>query len=124
MTPEEINIKTVEYQMAQEMLRHYDSLNWQIGSILIAAVLVLTGFTLNKDIIVLAQTSTNIRFTITIGIPTFSLFILGIWLLWFRRHRNMYNFRNEVMQRIEFQLGMYHHLLNVEKYNGTNEVLN
>ncbi len=123
MTPEEINVKTVEYQAAQEMLRHYDSLNWQIGAILIAAVIVLTGFTLNKDIIDLASSSNSTRITILIGFPLLSFFVLGVWLLWFRRHRNMYNYRNEVLHRIELQLGMYHHLLNVEKYSNKGECL-
>lgn len=30
--------------------------------------------------------------------------------MWFNRHRKLYNFRNEVIQSIELQLGMFHYL--------------
>lgn len=103
--------KKLEYEMAQEMLRHYDSLNWQIGSILCAAALVLTGLALNKDLIELARSSWHLRLSITCGIPLLSIFVLGAWLFWFRRHRAMYNLRSEVLHRLEIQLGMFHHLL-------------
>ena len=112
--------KKLEYQMAQEMLRHYDSLNWQIGSILVAASLVVTGLALNKDLLILARSSTSLRWSLTIGVPLLSLFVLGIWLLWFRRHRALYNLRNEVLHRLEMQLNMYHHLLSAD-YDGTGD---
>jgi len=110
MDAQEFEKKKFEYQMAQEMLRHYDALNWQIGSILIAAVLILTGFAVNKDIIDLAKKSPGLHWTLNLGIPFISLFVLFTWLLWFRWHRMLYNFRNEVIHRIEMQLGMYHFL--------------
>ena len=110
MDTQEFEKKKFEYQMAQEMLRHYDALNWQIGSILIAGVVVLTGFVINKDIIELAKKSFEVRWMLNLGIPFLSLFVLGNWLLWFRRHRFLYNFRNEVLHRLEIQLGMYHFL--------------
>lgn len=43
--------RKLEYIAAQEMLRHYDSLNWQIGAILIASTVLLTGMVLNKEVI-------------------------------------------------------------------------
>jgi len=99
-----------EYQMAQEMLRHYDSLNWQIGSILIAGTLVLTGLIFNKDTVRLLYE----RFWPTVAslltANLVSYLVLLIWLLWFRRHRAYYNLRNEVFHRIELGRGMYHHL--------------
>lgn len=118
MEPQEFEKKKFEYQMAQEMLRHYDALNWQIGLILIASVLILTGFSLNPDTIELAKKSVEVRRMLSLGIPALSLFVLGIWLLWFRRHRTLYNFRNEVIHRLELQLGMYHHLRVAELDSG------
>ncbi|MBI4802072.1 MAG: hypothetical protein HY796_06075 [Elusimicrobia bacterium] len=46
MTDIEFNKKKLEYTAAQEMLCHYDSLNWQIGAALIAATVILTGLAL------------------------------------------------------------------------------
>ena len=103
-------IKKLEYQMAHEMLRHYDTLNWQIGSILIAGVLVLTGLIINKDAIELMGTSLAVGLGITLGLPAISFLILRTWLSWFARHQQLYNFRNEVLHRLEFQLKMYHNL--------------
>jgi hypothetical protein len=110
MGNQEFEAKKLEYQMAQEMLRHYDALNWQIGSILIAAVVILSGFAINKDVIELAKRGPGVRWMLILSLPSLSLFVLGVWLLWFRRHRFLYNLRNEVLHRLESQLGMYHHL--------------
>lgn len=106
----EFETKKFEYRMAQQMLRHYDTLNWLIGTILIAAVLMLTGLVTDGNLIGLAKQNGNIRCAVSAGIPALSLFVLGTWLLWFRRHRALYNFRNEVIHRLELQLGMYHYL--------------
>ncbi len=99
-----------EYQMAQEMLRHYDSLNWQIGSILIAGTLVLTGLIFNRDTVRLLYERFWPTLATLIIANLVSYLVLGTWLLWFHRHRDYYNFRNEVFHRIEFRRGMYHHL--------------
>ena len=114
MDQQTFETKKLEYQMAQEMLRHYDILNWHIGSILIAAVIILTGLVVRKEIIDLARESRQIGVVIMLGTPLFSFFVLRVWLLWFRRHRDLYNFRNEVLYRLEAQLGMYHFLRVVE----------
>ena len=106
--------KKLEYNAAQEMLRHYDSLNWQIGSILIAATILLTGLVLRKEVIDLMQGNDLLSWLVVLGIPGFSLFILVIWLLWFRRHRELYNFRNETLHRLEVSLGLFHHLRVIE----------
>lgn len=105
-----LEIKKFEYEMAQEMLKHYDSLNWQIGSILIAGVLVLTGLAIDKDLVDLMRLSLPIGLVIALGVPALSLIILGAWWFWFHRHRQLYNYRNEVLQSIEFQLHMFHYL--------------
>jgi hypothetical protein len=110
----EFEKKKLEYVAAQEMLRHYDSLNWQIGSILIAGVIVLTGLVVNKDIVVTMQQSHMTAWTLILSIPVFSAFVLITWWLWFRRHRDLYNLRNEVLHRLERELGMYHFLRVVE----------
>ena len=104
----------LEYTSAQDMLKHYDSLNWQIGSILVAATVVLTGLVLNDDALALLRGTTRASQIVAFGVPAFSLFILSIWFLWFRRHRALYNFRNETLHRLELNLGMYHFLRVVE----------
>jgi len=106
MTDQEIEIKKLEYTAAQEMLCHYDSLNWQIGAILIAATFVLTGLALQEGVVASIKQS----YYVTLGIPISSLFILTTWLKWFQRHRALYNLRFETLHRLEIQLGMYHHL--------------
>jgi hypothetical protein len=103
-------LKKFEYEMAQDMLKHYDTLNWQIGSILIAGVLLLTGLAINKEVIELMRRSLSVGIPIAFGIPILSFVILRTWLAWFSRHRQLYNFRNEVIQSIEVQLGMFHYL--------------
>lgn len=119
-TVNEFEAKKLEYMAAQEMLRHYDSLNWQIGSILIAATIVLTGLVLSKDGIDLIQAKGQGSWGTVFGIPLFSLLILASWLLWFRRHRDLYNFRNETLHRLELDLGLYHYLRVVEAGNEQN----
>lgn len=110
----EFESKKLEYSSAQEMLRHYDALNWQIGATLIAATIVLTGLVLRKEVIDLIRGNGFLTWFVIFGIPAFSLFILAIWLSWFRRHRDLYNFRNETLHRLEIYLGMYHYLRVVE----------
>jgi len=116
--------KRFEYEMAQQMLRHYDALNWQIGGILIAAVSIMTGFVLNGEFLSNAKESQALCYVITIGFPVFSLFVLIVWILWFRRHRDLYNLRNEVLYRLEVQLGMYHFLRVVEAVGSQNAAFN
>lgn len=62
-----MELKKFEYKMAQDMLKHYDTLNWQIGSILIAGVLLLTGLAINKEVIELMRLSLSLG--ISIGHP-------------------------------------------------------
>jgi hypothetical protein len=92
------------------MLRHYDSLNWQIGSILIAGTVVLTGLVFNKDTIQLLYQKFWATIAGLLVANAICYFVLIIWLLWFRRHRDYYNLRNEVLHRIELRRGMFHHL--------------
>lgn len=110
----DLEIKKLEYSAAQEMIRHYDSLNWQIGSILIAATIVLTGLVLRQEVIRIIQSNLTLSWLLVFGIPFFSLFILIAWLLWFRRHRDLYNFRNETLHRLEIELGLFHYLRVIE----------
>ncbi len=122
MDPTDFEKKKLEYNAAQEMLRHYDSLNWQIGAILIAATIVLTGLVLRKEVIDLIQSKGLLSWLVTFGIPAFSLFILTVWQLWFRRHRDLYNFRNETLHRLEIELGLYHYLRIIEvKFSHTQD---
>lgn len=99
-----------EYQMAQEMLRHYDSLNWQIGAILIAGTLVLTALVFKGDALALLNQSFWPTVSVLLVAPFISFLVLSCWALWFRRHRSLYNLRNEVCHRIEFRYHMFHYL--------------
>src|SRR5206468_543937 len=108
-TPDEVQVKLAEYAAAQEMLRHYDTLNWQIGSILIGANALLFGFVAG----ILGRVGW-FGLLVAAAVAGFSAFLLHTWWLWFERHMTLYNFRHETMQRIELQLGMYHHLRVVE----------
>lgn len=111
-----IEIKKLEYQMAQDMLKHYDSLNWKIGSILIAGVLMFDGIMFKA----LTENAEQYVF-ITLSTTAMSAPLLIIWYLWFRRHRFLYNLRNETMHRLELELGMYHHLRVLSSYKGIGE---
>ena len=113
-TPEETSVKLAEYSAAQEMLRHYDTLNWQIGAILVAATTILTGLALQSEVIKLLKSNNHFSVAVVLGLPFFSFIILQTWRRWFQRHRQLYNLRNETMHRIELELGMYHHLRVVE----------
>jgi len=105
LTSDEITIKLAEYERAQDMLKHYDLLNWQIGSILIGANAVLAGLVIN-----LMPKVGWWGLLVAPAIALFSFVLLEAWMRWFDRHRTLYNFRNETLHRIEVQLGMYHFL--------------
>jgi hypothetical protein len=109
----EREVKLAEYGHAQDMLKHYDSLNWQIGSILIGANAVLLGLVANVLPAAIPKTGWW-ALLIAGGVAAFSRVLLRSWRIWFKRHRDLYNFRNETMHRIETQLGMYHFLRVVE----------
>jgi len=89
------------YEKAQEMLIHYDNLNWQIGSILLGSNLVTMGLSLQQRI-----GSLSVPILAVAGI--ISQFA---WAFWFTRHVAMYNLRNDVLYRIEMELGIPHHSL-------------
>ena len=72
-----------EYQMAQEMLCHYDNLNWHIGSILIAGVLALSGLYINKDLFDLMVANPWAGGFAGFAVPSLSLFVLVLWWFWF-----------------------------------------
>lgn len=111
------DIQRFEYAQAQDMLKHYDALNWQVGSILIAGLAALTGFVVNQQ----AEVDLLKQCIVIYGVPFFSLVLLCFWGLWYQRHRFMYNLRNEVLHRLELELGMYHFLKVVdvcENYEG------
>lgn len=112
-SPQEVDAKLAEYQAAQDMLKHYDALNWQIGSILIGANAVLLGL-----VVGLLGRVGWLGLLVAAGVAAFSFVLLESWWRWFERHRAFYNFRNETLQRIEVQLGMFHFLRVVEAHGG------
>jgi hypothetical protein len=116
--------KKLEYTAAQEMIRHYDTINWQIVAIFVAATLVLTGFLVQESSVNSIRTASSSSYAVVFGIPLFSYFILGGWLLWFKRHRDLYNYRNETLHRLEIELGFYHHLRVIEAAFADNKIVN
>jgi len=94
----EKDVLLVEYHRTQDMLRHYDNLNWEIGSILVGSNLVALGFISNTS-------NPNLLFAAAFG-GSISLFAFS---LWFFRHVSIYNVKNDRLYIIEYELGMAQH---------------
>lgn len=92
------DILLFEYNKTQEMLRHYDNLNWNIGSILVGS-----------NIIALGMLSSQINTGILFGAALAGSFSLFAWILWFLRHASIYNVKNDRLYMIESMLGMSQH---------------
>jgi hypothetical protein len=112
----DIELKKFEYSMAHSMFRHYEVLEWQIGSILISGTLIFTGLALSKDSIDYISGNSITGWCTIIGIPLLSLIILFVWRLWLNTTAFKENLSSEVMDRIKLQLGMYNSLRLVEPY--------
>lgn len=113
----EVQVKLAEYQAAQEMLKHYDALNWQIGSVLIGANAILLGLIASNNIVQLFDGlpwNFMAGLVFAVAVAGFSRLLLKAWQTWFERHAGFYNLRNETLQRLELELGMYHFLRVVE----------
>jgi hypothetical protein len=121
-TSERMRNLRFEYEMAQQMLCHYDRLNWTIGSILIAGVIAMTGLVVNNDIIAMMSNHRWASMAVVIFIPLISFYLLTIWTIWFYNHKEFYDARNEVFHRIEPQLKMYHYLQVVERLPSTKNI--
>jgi len=119
----DVQVRLAEYEAAQEMLRHYDALNWQIGAIFVSANAILLGLVANRSFLELFEDHLALGVLAAALLSSFSGSLLVAWWLWFRRHRDLYNFRNETIHRIEQQLGMYHFLRVVEAEKGFGEQL-
>lgn len=89
------------YEKAQDMLIHYDNLNWQIGSILVGSNLVAMSFALQL----------NVSPVLALSLAISGIISQLMWLSWFYRHMALYNLRNDVLYKIEEKLGMHHHRL-------------
>jgi hypothetical protein len=85
-----------QYKETQTMLRHYDNLNWNIGSILVGSNLVAMGF--------VAQQNSNPF--ILVGAAVAGMCSLWAWELWYLRHAAIYNVKNDVLYIIEEKLNM------------------
>lgn len=87
-----------EYELTQQMAIHYDQMNWQIGSILIACILIGV-VAIHKDI--------HSYFLLS----TLSLFVLWIWSKFYFRHKGIQNLKFERLQQIEKELNFKQHLI-------------
>ncbi len=94
----EKDILLFEYHRTQDMLTHYDNLNWQIGSILVGSNIVALGFLSNSR-------NTQLLFAAAIG-GSLSLFA---WIFWYFRHASIYNIKNDRLYMIEQKLHMAQH---------------
>jgi hypothetical protein len=86
-----------EYVLTQQMAIHYDQMNWQIGSILIAGIFISIGIIGNK-----------IDAYLWLGIISFV--ILYAWNRFYFRHKAIQNKKFERLHEIESELGFCQHL--------------
>jgi len=86
-----------EYQAAQEMACHYDKMNWTIGTILIAATFAMVGLVGDK-------------FHMYPSLAGLSFVSLGIWRLYYERHKKIQDVKWERLQEIEKILGLRQHI--------------
>lgn len=87
-----------EYELTQQMAIHYDALNWQIGSILIAGIFISIGII-------------GDRFDIYPLLSAISLFILIIWNRFYFRHKAIQDTKFERLHSIENELNLRQHLI-------------
>jgi len=88
----------IEYEKTQEMVIHLDTLNWTIGSILIAGVFVMIGFLGDKP-------------DSYPWMATISFIILGLWALNFKRHKDIQHQKFKRLHQIEVELKLKQHLM-------------
>ncbi len=91
------NLK-IEYEKTQEMVIHLDTLNWTIGSILIAGVFVMIGFLGDKP-------------DSYLWMAIISFVILVLWALNFKRHKDIQYKKFERLHQIEAKLCLKQHLI-------------
>jgi len=89
-----------EYHRTQEMLIHYDKLNWSIGSILVGSNIMALGFISGTS-----NPNPSILFVAALG----GSFLSFAWIMWFYRHASIYDVKNDRLYMIEHQLGMFQH---------------
>jgi hypothetical protein len=94
------NLLKFEYKRCQEMLIHYDELNWDIGSILAGSNIVALGLSPNF-----------VSNQLLPGISIAGMVSMFLWALWFFRHVALYNFRVDRMQVIEKKIGLRQYLM-------------
>jgi len=101
------------YDKAQEMLIHYDRLNWEIGSILVGSNLVAMSFSLQQ----------GLNPVLVLGLAVAGIMSQFMWLFWFFRHMALYNLRSDVLYKVEEELRIHHHRLPREVSAGCNKWL-
>lgn len=89
-----------EYKRCQEMVIHYDNMNWQIGSILVGSNIVALGLSLRAEL--------N---PFLLGLSIAGMVSMFLWAFWYFRHMALYNLRNDRMYVIEKKLGLRQNLM-------------
>ena len=95
-TADETNLR-LEYEKTQDMAIHYDTLNWTIGSILIAGVFIMVGIIGDK-------------IQLYPYIAAFSFIALLVWRLYYKRHKEIQRIKFTRLQDIEKELRLQQHL--------------
>ncbi|MDD4874318.1 MAG: hypothetical protein PHE15_05020 [Dehalococcoidales bacterium] len=87
----------LEYQLTQDMAIHYDTMNWTIGTILIAGVFGTIGLIGEK-------------LSVYPTIAVLSFLILIIWRFYYKRHKDIQHIKFTRLHEIEKELNLQQHL--------------
>ena len=88
----------LEYDKTQEMAIHYDTMNWTIGSILLAGIFGMAGL-IGDKIQAYPQ------------VAVLSFIILLVWRVFYKRHKEIQRVKFTRLQEIEKELHLRQHLL-------------
>lgn len=80
LSPEKLKVLMFDYDKAQEMIRHYENLSWQVGAIIFAGLFVMIGAAIVKKPI--EKDNTILLFVIVM-----TLLVDLFWFLWYQRNR-------------------------------------
>jgi hypothetical protein len=95
----EENLRRFEYDKCFETFKHYDTLNWQIGGILVAGLMIFSGQIIAKVMEDGAINPCVYNWLPFVGLLNYTVMI--IWIKFFLRHRELYNSRINRMREIE-----------------------
>lgn len=86
----------LEYEKTQDMVVHFDTINWTIGSILIAGIFLMIG-------------TAGDKIQIYPFLALFSFIGLVVWRLYYHRHKGILKVKFDRLHYIEEKLGLEQH---------------